>query len=550
MYSIENLINLTSNLNIISSKQSLTEIDNLLLNLENELRDFSIKIVFVGSFNAGKTSLINTLLDEDRFKENIRPETAIATEITYSQEPFAQLTHKDGETIKCQVHEVDKYDITQYYKYKFFLNNDRLSNFENLIIVDMPGFDSGVEAHNKAMMQYINEASIYVLVLDVEKGTLSQSTVNFLQEISSYSNNIILILNKCDKQTSENISKVMDNSSQMIANITGYQPPAFSTSKYNCDTLELLSDAVNQFDKDMLVNQRFVAKILYHARTMKTALLTKKSSIICDTHELDRKIHDANLEKDKIVQILQNEKIKLHQTLQNQVKAQVLSDARTALMSNASSLATSAKAGNDSFSNAVNSILRPVFLNSMERHIEMSFNTIISNIQVSYLDASYINDIVNNVMEGLSKLQQTPVSGEKNLLYKGILGILGITTSVVAPWLEVLILFVPDIINFFVGMFNSNQDEEFIAKIKGEIIPNIISKIEPELSHSLQQTENEMIQVIEDEFNKQIQTNITVLEDLKQQKEQQTQNIESLRNELEDDLSAIENIITQLEQLI
>ena len=53
--------------------------------LTNELeKDSFIKVPFVGDFNAGKSSLINSMLGADILPTNILPETAVSYELYYS----------------------------------------------------------------------------------------------------------------------------------------------------------------------------------------------------------------------------------------------------------------------------------------------------------------------------------------------------------------------------------------------------------------------------------------------------------------------------------
>ena len=41
-------------------------------------------------------------------------------------------------------------------------------NDRNIVVVDMPGIDSGVEAHNNAILHYVQDGTFFVLVSEVE----------------------------------------------------------------------------------------------------------------------------------------------------------------------------------------------------------------------------------------------------------------------------------------------------------------------------------------------------------------------------------------------
>ena len=68
------------------------------------------------------------------------------------------------------------------------MNAPALARIADYTIVDTPGFDSGIEAHAQALSNYIGVGSAYLVVVDQEKGGLDETTLQFIREISHYSN--------------------------------------------------------------------------------------------------------------------------------------------------------------------------------------------------------------------------------------------------------------------------------------------------------------------------------------------------------------------------
>ena len=66
-----------------------------------KLRDnFDIKLMFVGHFSAGKSSLLNRLIGRDNFlKEAQEPTTAMATELIYDKNESAFAYNLNGEKV-------------------------------------------------------------------------------------------------------------------------------------------------------------------------------------------------------------------------------------------------------------------------------------------------------------------------------------------------------------------------------------------------------------------------------------------------------------------
>ena len=69
--------------------------DGLELDLNNHAY---VKVPFVGDFNAGKSSLINSFLGIDLLPTNILPETAVSYELYYSEQERLEIV--DGGNVK------------------------------------------------------------------------------------------------------------------------------------------------------------------------------------------------------------------------------------------------------------------------------------------------------------------------------------------------------------------------------------------------------------------------------------------------------------------
>lgn len=177
--------------------------------LSEELRDhFEIKLLVVGHFSAGKSALLNALLQRPAFlKEAQQPQTALATELVYDTTEQAFAYRKDG---SCEELQAGKEYLPEEYSHlEYHVNAPALARIADYTIVDTPGFDSGIEAHAQALSNYIGVGSAYLVVVDQEKGGLDETTLQFIREISHYSNQIAVVLNKCDKITPDTVEQIV-----------------------------------------------------------------------------------------------------------------------------------------------------------------------------------------------------------------------------------------------------------------------------------------------------------------------------------------------------
>lgn len=126
----------------------LSEIDNV----HNDMQAFSLKILFVGQFSAGKTALLNTFVGKSLLEEGMRPETAIAGELVYDTDEYINAVN-DNETQRFNLNESQTIDISKYNYLEWHVNNEALRKLKECTLVDMPGFNSGITDHTMLVLK-------------------------------------------------------------------------------------------------------------------------------------------------------------------------------------------------------------------------------------------------------------------------------------------------------------------------------------------------------------------------------------------------------------
>ena len=75
----------------VSDKYEIEKLKEEFKLLLKESNEFKINILFIGSFSAGKSALLNRLIGKNILEESQAPETAIATELYNSEEEYIVL---------------------------------------------------------------------------------------------------------------------------------------------------------------------------------------------------------------------------------------------------------------------------------------------------------------------------------------------------------------------------------------------------------------------------------------------------------------------------
>lgn len=174
--------------------------------LEDNIRQDRYKILVLGEFKRGKSTLVNALLGRSILPMDVLPETATLNEIVYSEKPFVKVFYsnslvEDGtltpEFLKrfsanaenSQAYLVDK--IQMGYPLPFLENN--------ITLVDTPGVADLDETRCDVTYKILPEANAVIFLLDANT-PLTQSERDFLVDrlLPQGVDNILFLLNKYD----------------------------------------------------------------------------------------------------------------------------------------------------------------------------------------------------------------------------------------------------------------------------------------------------------------------------------------------------------------
>lgn len=178
-----------------------------LLDLYDKLQSKEYIIGFSGHFSAGKSSMINYLLDEDLLPKSPIPTSANIVKIT-SGSNHAKLYFNSGDyTIYEEPYDIDV--IKEYCKDKETISKIELSSTNNQIpvdcsLIDTPGIDAADDTD-----RLITESSLHLIdhMIYIVDYNHVQSEVNllFLQKLQKMKIPYDLIVNQIDKHNEEEI---------------------------------------------------------------------------------------------------------------------------------------------------------------------------------------------------------------------------------------------------------------------------------------------------------------------------------------------------------
>lgn len=232
----------------IHSRHSLdsSRVDQLTPLIEH----FEIRVPLIGAFSCGKSSLLNALLGERLLATAVTPETSVPTELRYGPERRLAGRLPDGRHLLLEDVDLRENRLAPLLSGGWVdaqLPNAALAARRELVLVDLPGWDSGVAAHERVIDDYAGRSLAYGVVVGVEEGGLRDSLRRALLELAIAQMPVVLIIAKADKRPSEDVQAVAERLRTDIAALMGREPLAVaitSARKKELGKLELALDTL------------------------------------------------------------------------------------------------------------------------------------------------------------------------------------------------------------------------------------------------------------------------------------------------------------------
>ena len=521
--------------------------------------DFLIKtellIPIIGAFSAGKSSLINSFLGKEYLPVKLTPETALATELRYSEEEYIEAVKSDNTIRKFLIDEIEQItEISHEFKFlRMFINNTKLKEIRPLILVDMPGFESPLDLHNQAIMEYINRGVHYIVLTSVEDGTITRSMIRQLTDIQEYGRDFSFFLSKTNLRSESEAKEVADNLQEQVEEYFDVKKDVELINDNGGDSLQkiLLSIDPEKLFEDLFLNS---LKNNYYAITEMLNITIsslgkdkKRNEEVID--ELKESFQKIQKERDLLVE-------EANERYSNANVNRIVESVGKELSNNLDELVTSAvNGGQDAMSHLISEITKHTLITNIKDSMSDisdkvidSFSTNLTNLNPSMSEFTMsdnwlekITDTTKNML-GNAKgslnniIDQRNKSENNDKMYKIITTILATTTTVLTPILELIIIFLPELLD---GLFESykkkKQEEQVRNMILTQIIPSLKRELRSKLPLIFNQQVQEMIKNISQQFEQ-------VIDEKKQAIEATQQEIDNKNIDIQEEIILYKNI--------
>ncbi len=491
-----------------------------------EIKNFKVAVPFIGPFSSGKTSLINAMLGKKIFKTGVTPETDIPVEIFYSQKHyFAGVSHDDSiEPFSRQ--EFDKnHDIKKYKYLMAGLDNPFLEEINKIVIVDMPGFESGIEAHNRAIDNYLEKSKAYIIVNNIETGTVTQSVLELLGELNILEKPVYSVINKYEKQKAES-GNILALCRETMEKIIRLQKIGLVSAKKN--DVKILKEYLREInsDADKIFDREFEALFEKHRNFIINYINIRLKNSDKSFEELEIKKEELGREIENLRREFENACSKIRIAYDNTIE-EIESALNSELMNKSDSYAAILVNGGD-VKHDINLIVRRVYMDKVKnyfepkmlKHFEFMENSLTSlgNIEFSISIKDNIGDaaIKNTIQSIIIKL-----IGKLGPIGQAIVGI-------ITDWL-------------FGKVKAARKLEQAKANMRSKI-PEIINTVVSEFHVGKNKILDGIFDDIKKDIDKKEESVKKAIEDIQKQIQEENERQEQIKKELEADLEALKQL--------
>lgn len=548
------------------------------LNFEQDLgsicafRDtYIVKVVFMGGFNAGKSTLINKLIGQNVLIEAQKPQTTIATELNYTddEEKIVAINTQTGEMVNYHVSEQDRISSDKYDKAILYLKNDIIKNLDDVVVVDMPGYDSGLINHNKAITKYIGESTIYFYVKPVTlTGGLDDSDLGHINELLEYGGNVALIMNKTDllngdKNKLNEITKNIQN--QLELNVCDL--PTYYLSRADDDIKEKLSMIISDFDTQAVFDKNLAKVISSVAISIKKQLELLLCNVdLINNDEYDQKIYALEKQKRFIREEFELKKKNGRNMFLSDGVERICDKVNDGIENCRGRLISAIKNGatSEALSSIVTETVRPIINREISNELSVQVNDIVSSVcsDIKCEETPELSELLVGLAEKTKSIIESDTlsdfavavdnlkekkrnSDAGNIAYKSVTGVLAAATSVVAPPVEVIIILLPEIIKLGQLIFDKSPEEKISERLENAYFPEVRNKLRNGIENYMSDSYNNLVNALSEDFSNKTEEITAQIEEINKSRCNSELQISSYMDELSSDIERLNQIINQ-----
>jgi hypothetical protein len=461
-------------------------------------------------------------------------------------------------------------------------NNKGLAEIEPLVLVDMPGFDSPLDVHNKAILVYLDRGCHYIVLSSVEEGTVTKSLMRRMREIDAFGRGFNFFLSKANLRPKETVNDLVRHYAETIQESVDNTEPVVPLDNNSADDVIHVLKSLNA---DSVFFNMYRERLnglcgeCIHALNIRISAANKGAEEISDAvKELEDSIEKMKKQAD-------NDTADMERRYSDGMVNDIIQDVGNALESSLDELVGVASGGNqEETGRRINDIVRSALTISIKNKLESVNQQIIIDCSSSLqgldkamkaleIDDNYIQNLSTKIQTAFTDLQTVLTSSSGPVISKGLglaargvgsaisattifggtaaaaaLGGLAIATAGIAlPVIGIALVFLPEILGvLFKGSNEQKQREAIRSKLAGEVIPSVKRKLRDEIPSILNPQIDAMIKQVREQYQHELEQHKAQIDLAIKDKKANAEEREKERIELENIRSKVSSFCNEI----
>ena len=528
--------------NIIST---LEISDNKLSEIQGNITGAELIVPVVGGFSAGKSTLLNSFLGNEILPTAVTPETALATELRYSDSNYIEAVTASGTVERHQLADFARLkDNAQNFKnLRVYLNNENLKAIQPLVLVDMPGFDAPIENHNQAILNYLERGVFFVFLTSIEDGNITLSMKREIDNLQQIGKGFAFCISKTNLRAPDDVKAVQQKIAEQLEDDFDYTGQIALLDMDGGNNLKNILTAVNP---DELFKLLFIDELRENYTGLIQSINVKISTFKSDRKEIEETLSALQNSLQGIEAKKQSAINDVEQRYSRDSVSVINQAVTSAILQQKMRLVDLAINNQGAFERELNDITKNALLSAVQTRFRAISQDLIEemgngiNAQLATLPdgglagiamdvlansgADAFGKVANTALKSISKAIMGKVT---SATLKALLGsVFGIVSAV--------LLFLPEIISLFTkGEKERRQREQVEQAIINNVIPQIQQQLNSVLPDLMNQNITALINQVSEQFEEQLQQKRNEIEAAEAEKAAKAAELESTINELE-----------------
>ncbi len=480
-----------------------------------EIEKAELLIPVVGSFSAGKSSMLNSFIGRQVLPVGIRPETELAAELRFDADERIEAIALDGRMERFALDGFDHIrERAQQFRFlRVYVASPTLQKIEPLVLVDMPGYGSAAVSHNKAIGNYLARGAHFIAAISVEEGNITRSTESQLQDIIEMQRDLSIVVTKANLKPESDVRDIVAYIAEQVSDLTGSEQPVHVIGT----DAAAIGRVLAAIDPEQLFVKLFGGQV----KALHYGLLENVNIALASLRHSEEENGQARAELSDAVSKIERKRDFLLEDIRQRHGATGINGIVDAvgreLTKAADDMVAALQAGDKArLERLVGDIVRTTLLRKLKSHAnEISAIVLhefelelrgLDRIMNNYAsDSTWSASLSQKMLEDLTRIQGSVLQIGTGLDKDSKLGtvlktaatVLAIATNVVAPVVELLIIFLPQILP---GLFAGHAREKMLNAVMTDMIPTVKEELRKELPSILEQQLDDLVRQVGAQF--------------------------------------------------